>query len=439
MTTAFRALVRKDIRMFVSDRRAVLMSIVVPIVIASFFGYIFGGQGGASEPSRMDVLVIDQDNSTISRGIVARLTAEKSLAVKPATLDEARTAVQNGKVIVAIAIPKDFGTEAGRAFFSPAKKPEVGVLYDPSHGAELGMVQGILTGDVMEVVSKEMFGGAGGQATVKEGLANIEQSGLAPADQKALRDLLLGVQSWNARVSAIPNTNNGAPSTQGGLSGGITMPYEVRQEAVTAGKGVQYNGYAHSFAGMGVQFILFMGIDVGVGLLLQRQRGLWKRLRAAPLSKGVLLGSRAISAALISAAILTVIFTFGRIVFGVRIEGSVAGFVGVCLSFSVMTAFFALLVAALGKTPEATRGLSIFVVLIMVMLGGAWVPTFIFPQWLQKLTVVVPARWAVEGLDAMTWRGLGFSAAVMPISALLGFALLFAVLAVARFDWEVDG
>jgi len=282
-----------------------------------------------------------------------------------------------------------------------------------------------------------MFGGASGQTTVNEGLANIQGSGLKPDDKKALDDLLRSVQKWNARSNA--TSNDPAAPAQGGLGGGITMPYEVRQEAVTAGTGIQYNGYAHSFAGMGVQFILFMGIDVGVGLLLQRQRGLWKRLRAAPLSKSLLLGSRAFSAALISAFILAVIFAFARVVFGVRIEGSAAGFLGVCAAFSVMTAFFGLLIAALGKTPEATRGLSIFATLILVMLGGAWVPSFIFPPWLQKLTVVVPTRWAVDGLDAMTWRGLGFSAAIMPITVLLGFSVLFAVLAVTRFQWDVDG
>ena len=53
---------------------------------------------------------------------------------------------------------------------------------------------------------------------------------------------------------------------------------------------------------------------------------------------------------------------------------------------------------------------------MMVMLGGAWVPTFIFPAWLQQVTLVVPARWAVDGLDAMTWRGLGLAGAVAPIA-----------------------
>jgi len=75
-------------------------------------------------------------------------------------------------------------------------------------------------------------------------------------------------------------------------------------------------------------------------------------------------------------------------------------------------------------------------VLMMVMLGGAWVPTFIFPAWLQQLTMIVPVRWAVDGLDAMTWRGIGLSGAVVPTLVLLGFAAAFAALAAARFRWE---
>jgi ABC-2 type transport system permease protein len=73
---------------------------------------------------------------------------------------------------------------------------------------------------------------------------------------------------------------------------------------------------------------------------------------------------------------------------------------------------------------------------MMVMLGGAWVPTFVFPAWMQKLTLIVPARWAVDGLDAMTWRGLGLEAAWAPIAAMLGCSALFAWIAVKRFAWE---
>jgi ABC-2 type transport system permease protein len=378
-------------------------------------------------------LAADQDGSAISREIVSRLTADKYLEVKASNPQQAREAVRKGKTTVAFVIPKDFGADAGRAFFNgTARKPEIGVLYDPSHGAEMSMVQGILTGHVMEAVSKEMFGGQTGRDVVKDTLAQIGQFDMPADRQKNLREVPQGVQRLNAGQDT---TQAAAPEAP---RGGVTVPFQVRSEAVTSSTGVQYNGYAHSFGGMGIQFILFVGIEVGVGLLLQRQRGVWKRLRAAPLSRGVLLGSRATSAAMTSMFVLMVLFGFARVVFGVRIEGSVAGFLGVCLAFSLMTASWGLLIAALGKTPEATRGLAIVTTLLMVMLGGAWVPTFVFPAWLQKLTVVIPTRWAMDGLDATTWRGLGFSAAALPIALLTGCALAFGALAVMRFRWEAD-
>ena len=72
------------------------------------------------------------------------------------------------------------------------------------------------------------------------------------------------------------------------------------------------------------------------------------------------------------------------------------------------------------------------------MLSGAWVPSFLFPGWLQNLTKLVPARWAMDGLDAMSWRGLPASEAVMPVIVLLAFAILFGFIAVVRFRWEEE-
>lgn len=430
MITPLRALVRKDILLFLADPRALIMCVVAPIAIASFFGFALGGAGSRAQPSRISVLVADQDGNTISREIVNRLSSEKALAVKPATADEARAAVRKGSASVAVIIPESFGQDAGRAFFSTSPKPEIAVLYDPSHAAERSMVQGMLSGDVMQVVSQEMFGGQSGRAMLKDSLARLDRSqDLLGPDRKNLADLLRSVERWNDSPSA-----GGA-----GISRGLSMPYTTREEAVTSRRGIVYNGYGHAFAGMAVQFVLFLGIDIGVGLLLQRQRGLWKRLRAAPLSRVTLLGSRIISAAILAFMIVLANFLFARLVFGVRVEGSLPGFFGVTAAFALMTAAFGLLIATLGKTPDATRGLAILATLLMVMLGGAWVPMFLFPQWLQKLTVIMPTRWAIDGFEAMTWRGLGFTSALLPIGVQLLFALVFGTLAVARFRWESEG
>ncbi len=79
-----------------------------------------------------------------------------------------------------------------------------------------------------------------------------------------------------------------------------------------------------------------------------------------------------------------------------------------------------------------------FTVLILVMLGGAWVPAFLFPEWLQRVTEFVPTRWAVDGLDEMTWRGQPLQSAFVPTAILLAWSALFVLIAVWRFNWEDD-
>jgi ABC-2 type transport system permease protein len=370
--TALAAMVRKDLLLFFADRRALVMAFAAPIAIASFFGSLFPGPDASREPARVAIHLVDQDGSAVAMSILAGVRADRNLAVTVGSVAEARAAVRRSRSSVAVVVPEGFGAAASLALVAGGRTPQLEMLYDPSRGAELALVRGLLIEHVMRAVSPPGFG----------------------------------------------------------------VPYGVRAEALTAGAGARYNGYAHAFAGMGVQFLLFAAIDLGVGVLLERQRGLWKRLRSVPVSRLALLGGKAASGTVITLLPLLVSFGFAMLVFGVRIEGSVAGFVAVAISCALMASTFGLFLAAVGRTPGTTRGVAILAVLLMVMLGGAWVPTFVFPTWLQPLTVVVPARWAVDGLDATTWRGLGFGAALTPAAVLLGFAALFGTLAVARFRWE---
>ena len=421
-------MVRKDLLIFFGDRRSVILSFVVPIAIASFFGSIFSASD-TNEPAKIDVSVVDHDNSTISKSIVAGTRADKNLKVSMPAEQVARDAVKRGKTTVAVIIPKGFGEASGKAFLALGPQPTLGLLYDPSHRTELAMVRGILVQHVMEAVSREMFGGAQGRSLVEQTLPQVESSSMEPAQKAALLQMLKSVQGFYDQQPA-------STPAGGQPSGGITTPYTVREEAVTSGSNVKYNGYAHSFGGMAVQFLLFAMANLGIEMLLERQRGLWKRLRSAPVSRLTLLGGKVVSGALISLSTLWVCFTFAIIVFRVRIQGSLAGFIAVSIACALMAATFGLLVAAIGRTPASARAVTTLAVLMMVMLGGAWIPSFVFPAWLQQATKVVPVRWAVDGLDAMTWRGLGASSAIAPTLVLLAFAAIFGAVAAARFRWE---
>ncbi len=422
------AMVRKDLQLFFSDKRSVIVSFVVPIAIASFFGSIFSGPTRNSEPSKIAVAIIDQDGSAISSGIVAGMQADRNFKVTTPSEAEARDAVRRGRLAAAVIVPKGFGEAAGNAFFGDGEKPPLNVIFDPSRSTEKAMVSGIMTQHVMESVSKEMFGGAQGKAMVERTLPQIQSSQMPDDQKRALMNMLSSVQQFYNQPA------NGAQP--GGRRQGITMPYTVHEEPMTAGSNIAYNGYAHSFGGMAIQFLLFAMANMGIEMLLERQRGLWKRLRSAPVSRFTLLTGKVASGAIVSLMILLVCFAFAMAVFGVRIQGSILGFLGIAVACALMASTFGLLVAALGNSPATARGITTLAVLMMVMLGGAWVPSFIFPAWLQQFTLAVPVRWAVDGLDAMTWRGIGLRGAIVPAAVLFGFAVAFSIVAASRFKWE---
>jgi ABC-2 type transport system permease protein len=427
------AIVAHELKLFFSDRRSVVIGIVTPILLATFFGFLFSG-AGKRDTAKIPVLVADADGSGVSRAVVAGLAADPLLAVEAATEGAAREAVRKGKAAVSVVLPKGFGEGAVQAFFGAGKAPLVTLLVDPSRATEAGLVRGLLSEKVFREASREAFGGNAGRKVLGESLSALEADPAPPtADREALKELLRGVTRW--QEAAKDGTTAGTPAP----GPGTAVPFTLKEEAVTARQGVTYNSYAHSFAGMGIQFLLFVAIDFGIALLLERQGGIWKRLRAAPLSRSSLLLGKAASGALVGLVSVGATFAFGIVILGIRIQGSLAGFLLLLLASALMASSFGLLLAALGRTPGATRGLAILAVLLLVMLGGGWVPAFIFPAWLQKVTLVLPTRWAIDGLDAVTWRGAGFVAGALPAAAvLLGYAALFLGVARLRFRWT-DG
>ena len=430
--TALLALIRKDLILYCANRRALLLNLLMPIVLASFFGYLFGGSG-VTDHAKITIALALQDESEIGKRIAAGLKADSTIQIIDMSQDAAKEQVRKGKINAAIVIPSGFGEQAGPALFSRNAKPEITVYYDPSQTEALPMVKGLLTQQVMQVVSADMFGGASGRKMAADSLARLDAASKSnPAeDNTDLRALLSSVTHYQQKSSKVGDSVD----TTAAATSGLALPFATVDEALTSGPN-KYNGYAHSFAGMSVQFILFMAIDAGIGILLARRLGLWNRLLAAPITIATVLTARGLSCAIIALVLQCAIFAAAALLFHVRIDGSLPGFAGIVVSFSLMTASFGLLIAAFGKTPEAARGLSIFATLVMVMLGGAWVPAFLFPQWLQTFTLVIPTRWAVDGLDAMTWRGLGFDVAVMPIAMQLGFTLVFGGLALWKFRHE---
>ncbi|MES2040535.1 MAG: ABC transporter permease, partial [Pseudomonadota bacterium] len=139
--TALIALIRKDLILFLADRRALLLNLVMPILLGAFFGFVTGGKD-TKDAAKIEIAVVSQDDHVISQKILKGLQEESTLLVKEMPLEEAKALVLKGKLNMAVLIPEKFGERAGGALFGGREKPELDIFYDPSQTAVLAMVKG---------------------------------------------------------------------------------------------------------------------------------------------------------------------------------------------------------------------------------------------------------------------------------------------------------
>src|SRR5687767_1298212 len=104
------ALVRKDLVLYFSNKRALMITLAAPVLIAAFFGSVLGG--APKKPSRVPVAVVDLDWSAVSRTIVDSMRADTAFDLKEPSQPEALALVREGKSRAAVVIPAGFGDAA---------------------------------------------------------------------------------------------------------------------------------------------------------------------------------------------------------------------------------------------------------------------------------------------------------------------------------------
>ncbi len=373
-------LAQKDWRLFWADRRAALLCFVVPIVLASAFGLIFNQPTQALTETRLPILIVVEDDGPFTAKVVTDLLASPRLEARVVSAAEAATLVVEQPGQPAIVLTRGFERLKQWQPGNTNDRPELRILHHPAGMADRQWAEGVATEVIMQRLAREKFGG----------------------------------------FSA------GVPDSA------FTTPMQVHATAITGNSDAQFNSYSHSFCGMTLQYLLFWGMESGLLFLRERQRGVWGRMRAAPVSLGSVLAGKAIATAAIAMLQVLVTFGFGYLVFGVTVSGSLLGFVLLALAACGLAAATGLLVAAIGGTEARARSVSILVILGVSMIGGLWVPAFMLPQWVRELALSLPTTWAMRGLSAATWEGLGLRAILPSVAVVTAFAAVFLVLATLR-------
>ncbi|MCK5402464.1 MAG: ABC transporter permease, partial [Flavobacteriaceae bacterium] len=101
-------ILKKDLKLFFSDKKAVLLTFLMPILLITLFAFAFGGIGGSNESKPIKLLISDIDNSIDSKSVITSLDALSGLTLIPKKVDEDTGLVRKGKYVGVLIFEKGF-------------------------------------------------------------------------------------------------------------------------------------------------------------------------------------------------------------------------------------------------------------------------------------------------------------------------------------------
>jgi len=178
-------------------------------------------------------------------------------------------------------------------------------------------------------------------------------------------------------------------------------------------------------------------VNLVISVTAQRESGVLKRRRAAPVPASVLIAARALTAIVIALGTMTVLLLIGRFGYGVKLQSStlpavvltaVVGAITFCCLAYALTTFI--------KSEDAAQPMVQAIMLPLYFISGVFIPRVNLPTWLQDVASFFPVQHLADGLHhafdpathgtGIVWSDLG----VLAVWGVVGLAV-----ALRRFTW----
>jgi ABC-2 type transport system permease protein len=185
--------------------------------------------------------------------------------------------------------------------------------------------------------------------------------------------------------------------------------------------------------GYGAANTAFAGL--AIVLVVRREGGLLKRLRATPLPPTTYLTAVLLSTLTTFALQSVSLLALGGLVFNASMPANWLGFAGAIVLGVACFAGMGLAAASLIRSAEGVSAVVNVVVLPMAFLSGAFGPTRDFPAFLQAIADALPLTYFLDIVDGVYLDGDSLFADPKALAIVLGWGAAGAIVALNRFGW----
>ena len=380
--SALLAIALKDLRQRLRDRSAILIGVIAPIAIAALISVAFASTGSF----HADVAVVDLDGGPVAAGFTTFVKGPdlaSLLTVKPVTSEaDARAKVASGDLSAAFVIPRGYSAAVTAGSARPIT------------------VLASVDSTVAEQVARSL---------AQSFTAQIEAVGLSV--QSAVR-------------AGAPHSSAAALATEASAT-------RLPEQVVTRPAGTRtLTGTSYYAPAMGI-FFMFFTIGYGArGFFLERTGGTLARLTASPIGPGAILAGKSLATFVYGVASLGTVAVVTTLVFDAH-WGPPLVVLALIVALSLTMVALTALVITIARTERQADGFASLLTFGLVLLGGNFIFLGGAPPLVRTLALLTPNGWALRAFTDLA-GGADWTAALVPLMAILAFALSAAVVAFAR-------
>jgi ABC-2 type transport system permease protein len=186
--------------------------------------------------------------------------------------------------------------------------------------------------------------------------------------------------------------------------------------------------------GYGCANTAFAGL--AIQLVVRRELGILKRLRATPLSATTYITATLASTLIVFVLQAIALFVLGRILYGTPFPHALGSLVLAIVIGSAVFAALGVATASLIRSAEGSSAVVNFILLPMAFLTGSFGPTHRYPAFLRAIGDVLPLKYFINIVNAVYLRGHSIWTKPGALGVLAAWGATGLIVAALKFRWE---